>query len=55
VVIAVDDIKETIKKVTNFGGHVLSEPMEIPGVGQYVSIIDTEGNRVSLLRPHFAA
>jgi predicted enzyme related to lactoylglutathione lyase len=51
VVIAVDDVKEALKKVTNFGGHVLGEPMEIPGVGQYVSIIDTEGNRVSLLQP----
>jgi len=25
--------------------------MEIPGVGQYVSFVDTEGNRVSLLQP----
>jgi predicted enzyme related to lactoylglutathione lyase len=30
---------------------VLGEPMEIPGVGQYVSFIDTEGNRVSMLQP----
>jgi len=30
---------------------VLGEPMEIPGVGQYVSFMDTEGNRVSLLQP----
>ena len=27
------------------------EPYEIPGVGWYVSIIDTEGNRVSMLQP----
>jgi predicted enzyme related to lactoylglutathione lyase len=25
--------------------------MEIPGVGHYVSFIDTEGNRVSMLQP----
>ena len=32
-------------------GKVLGEPMEIPGVGQYVSFLDTEGNRVSMLQP----
>jgi uncharacterized protein len=51
VVIAVDDIKKSMKKVTNAGGKVLGEPMEIPGVGQYVSFVDTEGNRVSMLKP----
>jgi predicted enzyme related to lactoylglutathione lyase len=25
--------------------------MEIPGVGGYVSFLDTEGNRVSMLQP----
>jgi len=52
VVIAVDDIKEAMKKVTDAGGKVLGEPMEIPGIGQYVSFTDTEGNRVSLLQPN---
>jgi len=51
VVIAVDDIKQAVKKVTAAGGKVLGEPMEIPGVGQYVSFTDTEGNRVSMLQP----
>lgn len=51
VVIAVDDIKESAKKVTDAGGKVIGEPMEIPGVGQYVSFFDTEGNRVSMLQP----
>src|SRR5512136_88058 len=51
VVIAVDDIKESIKKVKDAGGTVLGEPMGIPGVGQYVSFNDTEGNRVSMLQP----
>jgi predicted enzyme related to lactoylglutathione lyase len=51
VVIAVDDITESIKKVTDAGGKLLGEPMEIPGVGQYVSFTDTEGNRVSILQP----
>lgn len=50
VVIAVDDIKDAMKKVTDAGGKVLGDPMEIPGVGQYVSFFDTEGNRVSILQ-----
>src|SRR5512141_2825657 len=37
VVIAVEDIKASMAKVANAGGKVLGEPMEIPGVGQYVS------------------
>jgi len=51
IVVAVDDIRESIKNVTDAGGEVLGEPMEISGVGQYVSFIDTEGNRVSMLQP----
>ncbi len=51
VVIAVDDIQDAIRKVTDAGGNVLGEPMEIPGVGQYVSFTDTEGNRMSMLQP----
>ena len=51
LVVAVDDIKKSMKKVTEAGGTVLGEPVEIPGVGQYVSFTDTEGNRVSMLQP----
>lgn len=51
IVIAVGDIKKSLKQVTDAGGEVLGEPMDIPGVGQYVSFNDTEGNRVSMLQP----
>lgn len=51
VVIAVDDIHAAMQKIREAGGNVLGEPMEIPGVGQYVSFIDTEGNRISVLQP----
>jgi predicted enzyme related to lactoylglutathione lyase len=50
VVIAVDDIKKAMKKVSDAGGKVLGEPMKIPGIGQYVSFTDSEGNRVSMLQ-----
>jgi hypothetical protein len=52
VVIAVNDIGRSMAAVRAAGGEVLGEPMEIPGVGQYVSFFDTEGNRVSMLQPN---
>lgn len=51
IVIAVDDIQASMKKVGNERGEVLGDPMEIPDIGLYVSFFDTEGNRVSLLQP----
>ncbi len=51
VVIAVKDIKKAAGKVAKAGGTVLGDPVEIPGVGRYVSFVDTEGNRVSMLQP----
>jgi uncharacterized protein len=51
VVISVDDIRKAMGKVRDAGGEVLGEPMDIPGVGKYVSFTDSEGNRVSLIQP----
>ena len=51
VVIAVDDLQAAMDKVAAAGGQVLGEPMDIPGVGRYVSFLDTEGNRASMLQP----
>jgi predicted enzyme related to lactoylglutathione lyase len=57
IVIAVDDIWEVMERVKKAGGTVIGggnkkgEPDNIPGVGLYISILDTEGNRVSLLQP----
>ena len=51
IVIAVENIADSMQKVTESGGEVLGEPMQIPGVGLYVSFFDTEGNRVSILQP----
>jgi predicted enzyme related to lactoylglutathione lyase len=51
VVVAVENINASIEKVRRAGGTVLGEPVEIPGVGMYVSFMDTEGNRVSMLQP----
>ncbi len=61
VVIAVDDIHESMRMVEAGGGKILgsmdkdgkhtNEPQMIPGVGLWISIMDTEGNRVSMLQP----
>jgi uncharacterized protein len=58
VVIAVDNMRDAMKKVADAGGKILGgdpnkpgEPGDIPGVGLYCSFIDTEGNRVSMLQP----
>lgn len=51
VVIAVADIGQAMTAVAAAGGRVIGEPMDIPGVGRYVSFFDTEGNRVAMLQP----
>jgi uncharacterized protein len=57
IVIAVDDIREAMQKVKDAGGTVLGgsagadEPDDIPGIGLFASIIDTEGNKVGMLQP----
>jgi predicted enzyme related to lactoylglutathione lyase len=51
IVIAVQDVKSQAKNIEKEGGKVLGEPMEIPGVGLYVSFFDTEGNRVGMIQP----
>jgi predicted enzyme related to lactoylglutathione lyase len=49
--VAVADIAAAMKRVAAAGGQVLGDPMDIPGVGKYVSFFDTEGNRISMLQP----
>jgi predicted enzyme related to lactoylglutathione lyase len=51
IVIAVDNIDEAMKKVIAAGGQVFGEPVEITGFGMYISVLDTEGNRVSMTQP----
>jgi predicted enzyme related to lactoylglutathione lyase len=51
IVIAVEDINEHIDKISGAGGQVIGQPVDIPGVGRYVSFKDTEGNICSILQP----
>jgi len=47
----VNNEQQMSSKVKKAGRKVLDEPMEIPGVGTYVSFYDTEDNRVSMKQP----
>ncbi len=51
VVISVENLTESIRKVEGAGGKIIGEPMDIPGVGMFVSFSDTEGNRIGMLEP----
>jgi predicted enzyme related to lactoylglutathione lyase len=61
VVVAVDDIRAAMKDIEAAGGKILGamdesgkssmEPQDIPGVGLWISVMDTEGNRLSILQP----
>lgn len=57
LVISVTNIEESMKKVEAAGGKVLGGAKgpgtidDIPGIGRYVSFIDTEGNHVGMLQP----
>ena len=60
VVVSVDDIQAAMKAVEEAGGKILGgmdqkgehtmEPQMIPGVGLWISAMDTEGNRFSILQ-----
>ncbi|MCA9324820.1 VOC family protein [Candidatus Saccharibacteria bacterium] len=60
VVVSVDDIQVAMKAVESAGGKILGaklpdgtqtmEPVDIPGVGKWLSVEDTEGNRFSILQ-----
>lgn len=57
LVISVDNLEESIKKVEEAGGKVLGGAKgpgtidDIPGVGRYVSFDDSEGNHIGMLQP----
>jgi predicted enzyme related to lactoylglutathione lyase len=60
VVVSVEDVTAAMKTVTDAGGKILGgmnqkgehtmEPQMIPGVGLWISAMDTEGNHFSILQ-----
>ena len=51
IVIGVEDINESIEKINHNGGKVLGDSVTIENFGIYVSFLDTEGNRNSVIQP----
>ena len=51
IAIAVENIGDAIAKVKQNGGTVLGGPFNIPNFGLYVSFVDTEGNKGSIIQP----
>lgn len=51
VVIAVEDIEASLAKIRDAGATGIDGPMDVPGIGTYVTFRDSEGNRVSMLQP----
>lgn len=50
VVIQVENLKESMDAVKENGGSIEGDVMNIPGIGDYASFIDSEGNRVGMLQ-----
>ena len=61
IVVSVPDIKKAMQDIVNTGGKILGsmtkdgehsdEPQDIPGVGLWISTMDPECNRLSILQP----
>lgn len=50
VTIQVADIKAYKEKIVKAGGKISGDIMDMPGLGQFLSFFDTEGNRVNLMQ-----
>lgn len=48
--ITVDDVDSLVDKVKELGGQVLYGPMDVSGVGRFISIQDPTGATVSLIK-----
>jgi predicted enzyme related to lactoylglutathione lyase len=51
LVIAVADADQAVEKVKKSGGRLVGEIMDIPNVGRYARIQDSEGNVIGVIKP----
>jgi len=51
LVIAVADADRAVEQVTKSGGRLVGEILDIPNVGRYARVEDTEGNVIALIKP----
>ncbi len=53
--VAVDDLDEATRKVTQAGGKIVFHRRPVPGVGWLSSCVDTEGNTLHVMQPDTSA
>ena len=46
--IAVDSVDATVSKVQELGGSIVIPKAEVPGMGWYAAVTDSEGNEIGL-------
>jgi predicted enzyme related to lactoylglutathione lyase len=51
LVIAVADADQAVEKVKKSGGRLVGEIMDIPNVGRYARVQDSEGNVIGVIKP----
>ena len=51
IVIVVKNTDAAIEKIEKSGGKLVGEVMDIPGVGRYAYVKDTEGNVIGVMQP----
>jgi uncharacterized protein len=49
--VGVDSIEDSVAKAVELGGRVSKEKDEIPGIGWWAVIDDTEGNELGIFQP----
>lgn len=50
VYVEVDDLEKTLEWAEMLGGHKVTPPMPIPGVGSFAMLADPDGNVIGLLK-----
>lgn len=51
-IIAIDKIDESLKKIEDAGGKIVSEKMDVPGIGLIAYCHDNQGNKFGIIQPH---
>jgi predicted enzyme related to lactoylglutathione lyase len=51
LVIAVEDCDATVEKAKSMGGKLVGEILDIPNVGRYAYVEDSEGNVIGVIKP----
>jgi len=49
--IGVDSIEDSVAKAVELGGRVIGEKDEVPGVGWWATLADSEGNEFAIFQP----